>query len=257
MKQDIEFLGQAGFRFCFGEKVIYIDPYLSNSVAETESDDLQRLVEIPFEPEDVSDADILLITHDHQDHCDLATVLPLLDASRDCKVISTARVKEILADNGVDRDRLVLAREDWFPIGDNLEIRAIPAAHPTTLRDKDGNLSATGFLVRYMNRHVYHSGDTCVTQEIIDLLREAGVDTAILPVNEKNFFRDRRGIIGNMSVREAFQFAVEIGARTVIPMHWDMFAENCVYKDEIELLYKKISPDFDLVFAPRAGDREA
>jgi len=251
MKSVIEFLGQAGFRLGLGEKVVYIDPYLSNSVAETESADLQRLVEIPVMPDKVSDADFLLITHDHQDHCDLATVLPLLDSSRNCKVICTAKVRGILAANGIDETRLVLASESWTVLADDLEIKAIPAAHPAMSRDDDGNLLAAGFIIRHAGENIYHSGDTCVTQEIIDLLKNIPIDIAILPVNEKNFFRDRRGIIGNMSVREAFQFAVEIGAGTVIPMHWDMFAENCVYREEIELLYEKISPDFELLFAPR------
>ena len=49
-----------------------------------------------------------------------------------------------------------------------------------------------------------------------------------------------------MSVREAFQYAEEIGARTVIPIHWDMFEPNSVLPEEIELLYAKLQPDFRL-----------
>jgi hypothetical protein len=35
------------------------------------------------------------------------------------------------------------------------------------------------------------------------------IDVAFLPMNERSFFRKRRGIIGNMSVREAFAMAAE------------------------------------------------
>ena len=78
----------------------------------------------------------------------------------------------------------------------------------------------------------------------------AGFDVAFIPVNEQNYFRARRGIIGNMSVREAFQFAEEIGARSVVPTHWDMFAANQVYQEEIELLYRLLRPGFKLIMNP-------
>ena len=51
-------------------------------------------------------------------------------------------------------------------------------------------------------------------------------------------------------IREAFGLAEEIGARIVVPTHWDMFAPNQVYREEIELLYKLISPEFKLSIYP-------
>ena len=43
---------------------------------------------------------------------------------------------------------------------------------------------------------------------VIDALNAlAPIAVAILPVNEFNFFRSRQGIVGNMSVREAFGLA--------------------------------------------------
>jgi L-ascorbate metabolism protein UlaG (beta-lactamase superfamily) len=100
-------------------------------------------------------------------------------------------------------------------------------------------------------KRIYLAGDTSVTQELIDtltLLRP--ITTAILPVNERNFFRDRRGIIGNMSVRESFLLADEIGVKTVIPVHWDMFEANSVGLDEIHAVYQQMEPAFDLQVQP-------
>ena len=74
------------------------------------------------------------------------------------------------------------------------------------------------------------------------------IDYAFLPVNEKNFIASITNIIGNMSVREAFHFAEKIGAKRLVPMHYDMFANNRVYPEEIELLYDKIQPSFKLEF---------
>jgi glycosyltransferase involved in cell wall biosynthesis len=71
-----------------------------------------------------------------------------------------------------------------------------------------------------------------------------------LPVNEHNFFRGRRGIIGNMSIREAFGLASEIGAKQVVATHWDMFAANSVEPDEIRLVHQKLDPGFALLIHP-------
>ncbi len=57
-----------------------------------------------------------------------------------------------------------------------------------------------------------------------------------------------------MSVREAFQFAEEIGVRQVVVMHWDMFAINAVDPEEIHLLYKRTKPDFTLLMDPNYLD---
>ena len=53
----IRSLGQTGFRFEFAGIVIYIDPYLSNSVQEKEADDLARLIPILVLPTEITDAD--------------------------------------------------------------------------------------------------------------------------------------------------------------------------------------------------------
>ncbi|MGH2708602.1 MAG: MBL fold metallo-hydrolase, partial [Actinomycetota bacterium] len=88
---------------------------------------------------------------------------------------------------------------------------------------------------------------------LLAVLRGLGpIDVAFLPVNERSFFRKRRGIIGNMSVREAFAMAAEIGVRTLVPMHWDMFAPNSVFREEIELVYGRLSPPFALSLHPAA-----
>ncbi|MGE4056620.1 MAG: MBL fold metallo-hydrolase, partial [Vicinamibacterales bacterium] len=64
------------------------------------------------------------------------------------------------------------------------------------------------------------------------------------------YYRDGRGIIGNMSVREAFQMAADLGVTTLVPMHWDLFAPNSVPREELALLYELLRPPFRLVLNP-------
>ena len=52
------------------------------------------------------------------------------------------------------------------------------------------------------------------------------LDAALLPINGRDGVRYRNNLIGNMTFQEAADLAGEVKAGTVIPGHWDMFAEN-------------------------------
>jgi L-ascorbate metabolism protein UlaG (beta-lactamase superfamily) len=60
-------------------------------------------------------------------------------------------------------------------------------------------------------------------------LRDLEIDVAMLPINGRDREREALGIVGNLSEREAGWLAKEIGARVVIPMHYDLFARNRGY----------------------------
>ena len=248
-KIKVSALGQTGFYFEIGDQNVLIDPYLSDYVQKKEGDLLKRLVPIPIMPEEFERVDWLLITHAHIDHCDPDTVIPLVEKFENIKILGPLPVHEFLRQIGVKKERLHLASNDWMNLGGSLNIKAVPAAHPDIKKYDDESYECVGYLMEFMGKKIYHSGDTSVCQELIDALQvENMIDVGFISVNERNYYRDQAGIIGNMSVREAFQFAIDAGVRCFVPMHWDMFEVNCVYKEEIELLYNKIRPDFRLEF---------
>ncbi len=247
----IQLLGQSGCKMSFSSATIYLDPYLSNSVQELEAPDLDRLLPVPIPPNEVTDADWVLITHTHIDHCDPHTLPDIAKASPQCQFIGPAPVLKTLETWGIETARLKLSHGSWKTLTTELRIHAVPAAHPEITRDKKGRLSAVGYLLEYAEKRIYLAGDTAVTQELIDyLMAHSPIDSAFLPVNERNFFRDRRNIIGNMSIREAFLLAEETNIRKVIPVHWDMFAENAVYPEEIKAVYRGMAPSFELILDP-------
>ncbi len=251
LRIPVQMLGQSGCRLAFPGATIYLDPYLSNSVQVLDAPDLERQIPIPLPPEKITDADIVLITHEHIDHCDPHTLPRLAQASSQARFVGPAPVLKKLTEWGIDSARLTLAAEDSIDLVANLRVRAIPAAHPEIERDAQGNLACVGYLLDYAGQRIYLAGDTSAKQEIIDtLVAHSPIDTAFLPVNEHNFFRGRRGIIGNMSVREAFQFASEIGVKQVVAVHWDMFAINAVDPDEIRLIHQRMNPGFALWIRP-------
>jgi L-ascorbate metabolism protein UlaG (beta-lactamase superfamily) len=251
MKIKVKSLGQSGFRFQFGDVVVYTDPYLSDHVAESEGAEMHRLFPVTIEPGAVTDADFVLISHAHLDHCDFSTVLPLARASSKCMIVCPNEVARSLKGRGISDKRLIAAREEWIGLGEGLRVMPVPAAHTEIEHDTDGLLRYVGYVIEYQGRRIYHAGDTSPAMALLERLKQlTPIDTAFLPVNERNFYRERRGIIGNMSVREAFQMATDIGVKVLVPIHWDMFAPNSVYLEEIELLYRLMQPSFDMKVYP-------
>lgn len=244
-------LGQAGFRFIFGDRTVYIDPYLSDRVERIEGAALKRLVPIWKSPSQVSDADWVLITHDHMDHCDPDTLLPLSIASPNARFVGPPDALRTLATAGISVDRLHAADDGWIQLGKGLRVHPVPASHPSVEVDEQGRWRCVGYVMESSSRRIYHSGDTSLNEDLLRSLETLmPIDVAILSVNEHNYYRERQGIIGNMTVREALQFATDLGVETLVPMHWDMFAPNCVYPEEIQLLYRLIRPPFRLLLSP-------
>lgn len=245
MSVEITPLGQSGFHLNCNGVSIFIDPYLTDAVAASEGPAFRRMVQVPVHPADIRDADWVLITHHHGDHYDPDTIGPLSKSSPACQFICPNSVVKDL-ESQLDKERIVIAECTWLEITEGIRVLPVVAAHPEIEYDELGFSKWVGYVIECDDTRIYHSGDTSPHEDIIDSLRPLSIDIAMLPVNEKSWFREQMGIIGNMSVREAFQMAEEIGVKQFIPMHWDMFSPNSVYPEEINLLYQKIRPPFQM-----------
>ena len=228
---------------------ILVDPYLSNSVEELECKDLKRLIKIPYKPEELVDIDWVLITHDHIDHCDPFTIPLLAKASPSSKFIGPESVRKILIKWGINSERVFSAPSHYRSLGNDIWLIAVPCAHPKLIIGEDGMPLVVGWMLRIQGKVIYIAGDTCLFDGLFDFLRnQEEIDMGILPVNEDNYFRRKRGIIGNMSIREAFGLAKEIGIKRVFPAHWDLFRVNSALREEIEAIYHGYKWPFELVW---------
>ena len=245
---QIEHLGQTGLKIKLGSLTVLVDPYLSNSVEKLDSPDLKRQVPIPYEPHELTDIDWVLITHEHMDHCDPHTLPILAEASPKARFMGPLAVRKQLADWGISEERIQEASPEACALGNNLQVRSIPAAHPKLRVDHENQPHTVGYLFQYNNKTLYLAGDTSICDQLINELKKINpIDLALLPVNEDNYFRWRRGIVGNMSIREAFGLAAEVGIKAVAPVHWDMFTINSTNPEEIKAVYNSDQWAFDLL----------
>ena len=243
-----EHLGQTGLKINIGSRCILVDPYLSNSVEELDSADLVRLLPIAYLPSSLKNVEWVLITHDHMDHSDPQTIPAIAKASPHARFMAPEPVRKQLRDWGIPEERIFHAQSTWVDLGSELKVRTVPAAHPRIFMGADGQPKAVGYMLERCGKRVWVAGDTSVCEELIKYLQEmTPIHVALLPVNEDNYFRRRRGIIGNMSVREAFGLADELEIEQVVPVHWDLFEINSTSPEEIQSVYKAYDWPFRLV----------
>lgn len=225
-------LGQSGFLVVTAGSTILFDPYLSDSLTEkyaATDKPHTRLTERVIDPGDLTGIDIITSSHNHTDHLDAATLLPLLNANPDAKLVIPR------ANRGFVLDRL-------GPVGNRLlEIDAgetltscatvmhgIPAAHNTVERDGHGRCRFLGYIAKAGGFTFYHSGDTLMHDGLVPALAPFAPDVAFLPINGN---LPERRVAGNLDGREAAELAHAIRARLAIPHHFDMFAFNTASPD--------------------------
>lgn len=225
-------LGQSGFLVVTPQATILFDPYLSDSLthkyALTDKPHT-RVTERVIAPEKLTGIDIITSSHNHTDHLDADTLLPLFGANPHAKlVIPRANRAFVLNRLGAVDSRLVeIDAGESLAIGE-VTLCGIPAAHNTVERDEHGRCKFLGFVAQAGGFTFYHSGDTLMHDGLIPAIAPFSPDVAFLPINGN---KPERRVAGNLDGREAAEVAHAIHARIAIPHHFDMFAFNTASPD--------------------------
>lgn len=234
-------LGQVGYLFEFLGTKWVIDPYLFNYVADLYGSEFNRLIDVELNGKDLAGIKLILITHEHEDHCDPTTINHILKFNSNVRIVCPKNCNDILTSAGIASELITnphLGEEIQL---DEIKIEMIPSAH-TNLEIEDGFTRWAGYLIKIGKSIIYHAGDTVPYFDMDNYLPK-NIDLAFLPINENNFFRVKAGIIGNMTCREALQLIKEFEIQEWIPTHWDLFSQNGTYKEELDFLAKKLKTE--------------
>lgn len=243
---QLQYLGQAGILLQGHNARVLIDPYLSDFVVSGGYGDADKFIRNyppPILPEDLPKIDAVFITHDHADHCDLITLRAIAKNNPACKFIGPPPVREHLAELALAHGQVLASVRDELDERLGIDFRAVPAAHyGLTKNQGTGEFDFVGYLVRMDNCVVYHSGDTILYDQMVNSILAPGweIDVACLPVNGRDNQREEMGITGNLSAEEAGHLAMVIHAKTLIPLHNDLFSINSEDPERVRLALGKV-----------------
>ena len=220
-------LGQSGFLLQWNDIHILIDPYLSDSLTKKyEGSDKPhiRICQKVIDPARLDFIDIVTSSHNHTDHLDAETLIPILQVNPGIQMIIPEANRAFVC----ERIHTSLS----FPHGLNddesisihgIKFHGIPAAHNELERDATGHCRFMGYIIECGSKKIYHSGDTVWYPGMVDILKPFHIDLALLPINGND---PARGIAGNLNTTEAAELAISMGARITVPCHYNMFSFN-------------------------------
>jgi len=241
----IWWLGQSGFLLATRAGTVLFDPYLSDSLSKkyaATDKSHTRITERVIAPERLTMIDVITSSHNHTDHLDAETLLPLFAANpRAAFLIPRANRTFVLERLGGITSTLVdLDAGEQITVA-GVEFHGVASAHNTVARDEHGCCRFLGYVARAVGKTIYHSGDTLMHDGLVAALTPFKPDVALVPINGN---KPERRVAGNLDGREAAWLAREIRAGIAIPHHFDMFEFNTAEPDEFETECRRLGQRF-------------
>ncbi|QKJ88495.1 MBL fold metallo-hydrolase [Paramixta manurensis] len=222
-------LGQAGMvlKNTAGD-LLAIDPYLSYAIEENHpGTEFTRSFPPVLPPQALAVCDAVLISHFHDDHMDMGTLEPLAEANASLPFyIPSPDAETLRRDNAaVERNVRLAITGERFQVG-QFSIKPIAAAHSEYEKNAAGHDRYLGYFIQCDGIGFYFSGDTLVTDLLQQELSQLAPDIAALPINGGDYARGARGIMPNMSFRDAADLNHLLQSDLLLPFHFDLFTCN-------------------------------
>jgi len=246
-------LGQSGFLLQWNGIHVLLDPYLSDSLTKKYSQTDKphvRMTELVVNPASLSFADVATSTHNHTDHLDAETLCPILDRNSNLKLIIPEANRAFVTERLKIDPSAPIGLDDGCSVEVcGIRLSGVASAHEGLDCDDHGRAKYLGYVLQFGGWSLYHSGDTVRYEGMADKLKSFHVDVALLPINGR---AAERRIPGNLFGREAAQLANDMGAKLVIPCHYEMFEFNTASPKEFVHECQRLGRSFQVL---RCGEK--
>jgi L-ascorbate metabolism protein UlaG (beta-lactamase superfamily) len=205
---DVRFLGHACFTLSDGDTTVLIDPFLTgNPKAAVSADEVS--------------ATTLLLTHGHGDHVgDTVAIAKRTGAP----LVAITELAGEMKEEGLEVVDCNLGGTATFDWG---WAKLVPAWHTSTTPKGTVNTPA-GILIDFKDTLVYHLGDTCLFSDLQLVGKRRPIDIALMCIGG-HYTMDRF---------DAVDAAAFVGAKTVIPCHYNTFppieTDAQAFKSDVE-----------------------
>lgn len=191
---SIKYLGHSAFFITSGNNGILIDPFISqNPVANFD-----------YTKEKISH---IFVTHGHSDHLGDAINI---SKNTGAQIVTIFELANYCMSKGANAFGVNLGGNLVFDFGSAV---FCPAYHSSSTPDGNYAGCASSILFNFNGLQVFHASDTCLSQEFKTIKEIYAPEVAMLPV----------GGIFTMDIEQASIAAKWVGAKYIIPMHYNTF----------------------------------
>ena len=195
MATTITWLGHSNFFIETPGVNIYIDPFFGDAAPQKPWRDLDK-------------ADLVLVTHDHDDHVGSAVDICLEDGAQLGGIVGSV---EPIAAGKLAPEHIL--NGIGFNMGGTLTHKGVSMTMTQAYHSSDSGAPA-GYIVRMPDGlTVYHAGDTCIFSGMELWGQLYSIDVALLPV----------GGVFTMDARQAALACKLLRCKAAVPMHWGTF----------------------------------
>lgn len=209
-RPTISWYGHSSFAIISFKQIVYIDPW--------------KL------PPDAPSADIILLTHEHFDHCSL----------EDIKSITSTHTRLVVppacADKFSGSNAQVIRPGETVTIND-IVIEAVPAYNiGKDFHPPDGQ--RVGYIVTVDGQRIYHAGDT----DLIPEMDSIQCDVALVPISGTYV----------MTADEAAEAVKRIKPKVAVPMHYGSIIGT---PDDVQRFQHLVPADVRVSVIPKTTSR--
>ncbi len=211
---SIGWLGHSGFVLDYPELRIALDPNLSNRCSFA-----SRRMQAPLDVADLGDVDLVLLSHSHRDHLDLAT---LKGIPRIGMLVVPTGASAYLPAELIERTQV---RE--LAVGESLRLGALRVYATAAVHHGSRNhpfastIQANGYVLIHGRNRLYFAGDTALGNHLEEVRARFRPQMAILPIGAYSPRWPLRHY--HLSPADAVIAARRLGDPLVIPCHFGTF----------------------------------
>jgi L-ascorbate metabolism protein UlaG (beta-lactamase superfamily) len=216
----IRWLGHSGFEIELMNQIVLVDPWLDGNPSA------------PMGVANLKKADIVCVTHDHQDH--------LGDAVQICKQTGATFV-------GI-HELSVYAREEGVKetaginIGGTVDVKGIRISMVQAFHSSTRG-APTGFIIKAEGKTIYHAGDTGLFGDMQIIGETHRPDIALIPI----------GGYYTMGPGEAAEAVKLIKPAIVIPMHYQTLPVLAPSAEGFVKIVKEKTPEVKVIVLKPGG----
>lgn len=186
----------------------------------------KRYVSCTPSPKSLPQIDYVLLSHDHPDHCDIASLKYIKNNNDTVEVFTPLNMKNILHKNNI----YPTVEKTWWQSSEikkndsTIKFTCLPALHWSQhgLLTKRNSSLWCSWMIELDEHVIYFAGDSAYGEHYQDIANFfPRIDCALLPIAP--YTPEKYQLDSHMSSEQIIQTFIDLKAHMFVPIHWGVF----------------------------------